>query len=284
MLVDLATLQVPAPRTVSRATWAAAAAALCVTVGVWTLGLLTSLAFNATLGRVEGFGDESVLTQWRYGQQALFVPALIALATALVLLACRPIWRPLIGAGGRVFKRLRLSASAATAGQWLLLGQLAAAIIIGWRFRDILGAVMVRVNDASTSALTPLAPGGVMVEERAWFTITTSVSLLAMISAWWAILSPRGRIGSGRPLGLAAAGGAVALLLLLVLVTPYRLLYLNKKERVEFEATRCYITGTRPGDLLLYCPDAPPPKNRVVSASDERVHRSNVIESIFTTP
>src|SRR5262249_24089307 len=157
--------------------------------------------FNATLGRVEGFGDESLLMLWRYGQQAIFVPVLVALVGALVLLAFRPVWRPLLGSAALVFKRIHLSASASTAAQWLLLGQLAAAVIIGWRFRGILGAVVIRVNEASTAALAPLAPVDGMADERMWFTIATSMALLAMMLAWWAILRRPSPNPSSKPLG-----------------------------------------------------------------------------------
>src|SRR5262249_3837821 len=121
-------------------------------------------------------------------------------------------------------------------------------------------------------------------DERAAFAISMSTTLLAMLFGWWAVGKRLRRASASAPVGTVTAGTLVAALLLFALVVPYRLLYLNKKERVEFETNRCYIPGVRPGDLLLYCPDVPVPKNRVVSASDPRVRRSHVIESIFTQP
>ena len=63
---------------------------------------------------------------------------------------------------------------------------------------------------------------------------------------------------------------------------PYRILYQNAFERVDVAGERCYLLGVDRDEGLITCPDAPPPRNRVIKLSDPAVHRLGVIESIFT--
>ena len=93
-----------------------------------------------------------------------------------------------------------------------------------------------------------------------------------------------------RAIDRASVGaGPVALMCLVIAVlvfwyeAPYRTFHHSKFERITFGGDRCYITGTGGADLLIYCPDVAPPRNRIVPRSDPRIRRLGIIESIFSS-
>jgi hypothetical protein len=65
---------------------------------------------------------------------------------------------------------------------------------------------------------------------------------------------------------------------------PYRLLSYSAFPRVNFNGQRCYQTGTSGKQVLLFCPDTPPPRNRIVLAEDPAIEPTGVIESVFSPP
>ena len=75
-------------------------------------------------------------------------------------------------------------------------------------------------------------------------------------------------------------GFVVACIALVSLVAPYRLLYKNEFERVNWKNTSCYITGEHASDALLFCPDLQPVRN--VVAPKTTIQRVGRPESIFT--
>ena len=98
------------------------------------------------------------------------------------------------------------------------------------------------------------------------------------------ILQLRRRLGTrGGAGGLAAVVVVVAALLALNEV-PYRILFQSKALRIAYGDLRCYVIGEDPQRWLLYCPDATPPRNRIIQRSDPAVRSSGVRESIFTVP
>jgi hypothetical protein len=62
---------------------------------------------------------------------------------------------------------------------------------------------------------------------------------------------------------------------------PYRLMYQSAFERVDVDGLRCYALGRNSSNVLLHCPDSEPPRNRVVSIADTRLHHRGVFESMF---
>ena len=79
------------------------------------------------------------------------------------------------------------------------------------------------------------------------------------------------------------AGGVIATCVALAFLHfPYRLLYANKFKAVTWADNRCYVTGERGNQLLLFCPLLDSPRNRRVSAGDSRLVDPGVSENIFT--
>ncbi len=71
--------------------------------------------------------------------------------------------------------------------------------------------------------------------------------------------------------------------LLLMRAVPYRVVYQNAFERVDYGTMRCYDLGRRQGMVRLFCPDEPPPRIRDKPVTDPALHDRNISESVFTT-
>ena len=131
-------------------------------------------------------------------------------------------------------------------------------------------------------ALAKLSPFN--IEEHILYGRVLDVLILAIGAAWYWILRMRRRIDANRGLPSVVLGLTILAGLILLLVFPYRIIWHNAFERVTFGNDRCYQIGERSGQLLLYCPEVSPPRNRVVSSTDPAVKRERLVESIFTPP
>jgi hypothetical protein len=257
------------------------------------LGFLTSMAFNVTLGRSAGFANESPLAWWVWGLRALLPHAIYLTAGVLALLLVRSVFRLArrVLAGLDRWCRRTSSAFAEWAlragfadltlvGQLLVLVQVALIVAFCYRFRELLSALTLFINDALAGSMALLEPSNAVTH------VTYGRQLDAVIlftaAAWVAVVRQRRRQGLPAVDASAGAGIAGLAVCLLLLILPYRTMWQNEFERVQFDNNRCYVIGQRPNDLLVHCPDLPPPRNRVVSRSDERLRLLGVIENIFT--
>jgi hypothetical protein len=84
------------------------------------------------------------------------------------------------------------------------------------------------------------------------------------------------------PSGALAGGAAVVVLSFASLDVPYRLFLHNEFEAARWNGASCYILGERTDDLLLFCPDLPVPRNRVVQKRTSTIEREGRRESLFT--
>jgi hypothetical protein len=166
----------------------------------------------------------------------------------------------------------------ATLAQWLLVAQLGGIAVLAWRFRHLLQA-------ATQPAQAPaeyVALLSSQSDEALFYRGALSLLLWAMVLGWYALL---GRPGAATliPSTTKFAGAAAVLCALLMLEVPYRLLYHNEFTRVSFVDQRCYEIGRATKEVLLYCPDAQPPRIRRVTEQDIRLPPAGVIinESIF---
>jgi hypothetical protein len=138
------------------------------------------------------------------------------------------------------------------------------------------------VDQADSRTFAALRPGREF--ENSLFGLTLDMLIVASAVAWVALL--RARRQRGLPLlDAASAGGLTALAVaLLLLNAPYRIIWHNEFPRIDLAGARCYLTGETSRELLLFCPEVPPPHNRVVPAPDPRLRRLDVVESMFTMP
>ncbi|HSC27416.1 MAG TPA: serine/threonine-protein kinase [Vicinamibacterales bacterium] len=276
-----------APSNTAIVVWRWGAAAAAVLVLVWTLGFLTSTAFNQVLGRTAAFSDGTPLTWLTWGVRSLVAPAIFALLAILALRVLLSLWQalrrlvPLVGRlAGRTGQRMAHTFGALrppALGQLLLMLQIASVAVVWFLFRDLIAAFTKYVDTADAAALLPLSPAN---DAHIIYRALLTLMLFGMAAAWYRLWvhQPPG----DRPDRITAAGGlAVMAVVLLMLEVPYRLTYWPEFERVEFAGARCYLLGESEGRLLLHCPDKMPPRNSLVPEDDARVERLAVIENIF---
>ena len=256
-------------------------------------GLLTSTAFNVTTGRVPPFVHDSPKDWFELGLRSFVAPGLYISAMVVVgwaaLFALRVL--SLIGTIDRVIGRVRSRVSQVVArlglddpivfGQAVAAAGLAALLIVIWGFADLLLACFTTISDGEASRLAALGPG----HRGAWFRFALDVLLLAFGCAIVRIRWLRRARPPGQPGWPLTPIVTLAIATMLLSELPYRLLWQNQAERIEFAGNRCYVLGTNEGTGLIYCPDTPPPRIRVVEMNDRALQRlGRPRESIFTAP
>jgi hypothetical protein len=130
------------------------------------------------------------------------------------------------------------------------------------------------VDSAPAEALAVLHPDNGRLE---LYRAALTLLVFTMLLSWRALRH------SGRPIDRGTTIGAVALLAIAVLLleVPWRLIYKSDFERVEYADQRCYETGRREGEILLFCPDTAPPRNLVRAIDDPRLRRTGDWDNIF---
>ena len=165
-------------------------------------------------------------------------------------------------------------------GSCALLLSAAATIAAWWHFRALMLAVLAIASTAPLDTLRQLAPDAVFEHNR--YRIAFSFIVMFSAALWQPALRLVGRGHSINP-SLVAGGAIVLCIALGMLHAPYRLLYHNAVfEAVSWNGGRCYILGERAGDVLLFCPLAQPPRNRIIPNGDSALQRLGVRESVFT--
>jgi serine/threonine-protein kinase len=295
MLAALAEPTSPARPALSWPVLAAAGTAAVVLLP-FLLGQLTTAAYNFVVGRVEGFADDSLISTWTIGRHMLLAPAVYVLVTYLMyrlvaafcrrmaawpIIARQPIARRVRRLCARVVRPFREMDSGAM-GDLLLAGQVILIVALCWIFWNVISASLSPLTDSEPIVYDPFRRGG---NGRHVYRYSLTVALFVMLAAWMHLLYRRPRAGRVGPMN-AAAGFALAGLVLILLVLPYRIIWMSDGQRVDYEGMRCYITGSQPRNgpqqYLLYCPDASKPKVRIVPVKDPALRFLGRSENIFT--
>ena len=254
-------------------------------------GILSSRQFNNALGRSD-FVSESVLDWFVWGAMSCLAPAVLLLIAMLaigllivlrnVLLTVSEKARGMESAVRlwlvRAAHRLHLDEVSVLASCVVLVSTVA-LYSAWWGFSPLFEAYFQRVSTARAEDLALLAPDYIRYhgDYRKAFIWIVFLSVLA----WF----PVARLAAFRReklnRGMLAGGAAVVLLGLALLDFPYRLLRQNRFVAVTWNGVYCYNIGERWDDLLLFCPDLRPPRNRIVSKSTN-LTPTGVTESIFT--
>jgi hypothetical protein len=284
-----------APAESSLGRWTAVVMVALLIVGA--LGLLTTTAFNSSLERDATFSTDSVMDWWIFGFRSLVGPLLLS---ALAVLAGRlavTVWHallrvvpPLKRAVRRVTGALAKTAphigaaSSAELSQWLVALHFGALVFIALRFQDLISAV-VNPGYVGPDLLRLLDPNDLTPSNyRAALTLV----LVGASAAWYALLTrPGSRAAVHRT--TIGAGVAAAGFTLVMLTVPYRLVYYNEMPKLSLDGARCYEVGARPAEagahgpqLLLYCPDLPSPRIRIVDSTAVTRPSTTVRESMFS--
>ena len=258
-------------------------------VAIFTLGLLTSVAFNQSLQREGGFSEDRWSDWWTYGVRSLVAPvvyAAVLLLTGRVALGIWHLTRRVVPGLRRTTDMLTSSVSGlfrvvgatsgASIGHWVVGLSLTALLMVWWHYDDLLYAV-VFPNVADRSTLHALEPESL---QPLTYRGALTTAIVAMVLSWQALRS-RPNLWATIDRATRSAGLALIICAVLLLEVPYRLLYQNERRRVDLAEARCYELGTSETGVLLYCPDSPP-RIQIVPIEDSRLRRLNTVESIFT--
>jgi serine/threonine protein kinase len=260
-------------------------------VSLIALGALSSVAFNQFLGR-SAFASESALDSFSWGLKSSLLPAYLLIWTAVVASVVVALRRLAIGRSS-VAARLEQNAQRFIDG-WILKGSLnpgsaspalvlafsAGALVCGWWYFWWLISVFPGTASSSPAALLAVfAP--VHAPDHDFYRAVFSCVVLLSCLSWYAVLKLARRQGQRVNSNLLAGGIAVMVLALATVDAPYRLFRHNGFEAAKWQGQMCYIIGERATDLLLFCPELQPPRNRVVR-KDTQIERLGVFENIFT--
>jgi hypothetical protein len=259
-----------------------------------SLGFLNSTTFNITLSRTgpfAAFGRETTWEHFVWGVRSVVPMLAYAVMAALVAGVARFAFGLLLVHPGlkaavtRLRTRLRMAATrvgmddpVAMTQALATVGIVAIALVIWW-FRDLTVAwTGGYINSTPTEWFRPLYNKN---PDRGYYRIV--VTLLATgfgVALARTIQLRRQRRTKG---GLGALMMLVAVVATLIVMgnLPYRLFSHSEFERVDYGSLRCYDIGKAADEVLMYCPELGPPRNRIVKQSDPSLVRLGIVESIF---
>src|SRR5262245_40668738 len=253
------------------------------------LGLISTGTLNVTLGR-RGFDVEPFSATLVWGARSVIGPAILIVIlltitwlVASVLQVARTV-KPI----DRLVRRVTESPACAHVSQLALdpirVAQLVAmggGIAIGvicWRFRDMLEAWSNFADTMPASDLVALGDVGRQLAFR--FEASLLVVVLGFLLVH--VLRMRSRQNTTRGRSTVVACCAVLAAAVLLNDAPYRLIYDTTGQPATLSGHRCYVIGESVSRVLLFCPDLPPPRNRIVAQNDPALLRLGIRESIFT--
>jgi predicted Ser/Thr protein kinase len=251
------------------------------------LGSLTSVAFNNTLERA-GFVSETIWERAMWGLKACVLQAFVLLLGWLGQAVLLALWRVSTSVSPRVkavdewmrarFAPLRRDPAVLASGVLLLS---TFALLAAWSyFWPLIDALTTRVSTAPADLIAILAPD--FAEHHDLYRQVFSWLAVGTIVAWYVVSRLAERVGVTLSRGVVAGVIVVVCLQLGSLAISYRLLIHNTSEAVHWRDQTCYVTGQRPEDVLIFCPGAAPPRNKVVSRRDAAFERLGRTESVFT--
>jgi serine/threonine protein kinase len=251
------------------------------------IGFLNTTAFNLSFGRTGTFASQSASTYVSWGLRAMFPSAVIMTLAAVVVLTLRFACGLLLlmPAVNRFVARVRTTRVVATLESPVVLAQTLAAaaavalVLESWHRWDLISAWGALINTAPAQSLLPLDPAH--VRARGWYRTEIDLLVLAFSYGLYRVQVLRAQLKVTD--GLAPVVMLTAIIGVFVLMNewPYRVFYYNEFEAIDFAGARCYVTGQTDAQMLVFCPGAGPPRNRIVPNTDPRVHRLGVVENVF---
>ena len=108
------------------------------------------------------------------------------------------------------------------------------------------------------------------------------LELIIVVLAAGMVRIRRAARAAGRPAWPLMIGpGAVILVALFLLVTPWRLLFSIDFQEAVFDSRTCLVVGETADSDLLHCPAVTPPRMFSVQRSDARLRRMPQIGNLF---
>jgi predicted Ser/Thr protein kinase len=259
-----------------------------------SLGFLNSVAYNITLARTgpfAAFGRESVVDYFYWGLRSVVAPIFYVIVTMLAVAAVKFTIRLLMlsPAVSRFIGRLRVSIAVITTKLNLddpvVLAQALATLgivmvgLIVWWFSDLNRAWTTASID--TSPVEWFRPLDMANPGRWQYRLVLTLLTLAFSMGLARVIALRRKHRRAHGLGGLILLAATVATMVLIADVPYRLFNYNQCERVDLGDLHCYDIGETGDEVLVYCPGASPPRNRIVKRSDPQLRRIGIVESIF---
>jgi len=157
---------------------------------------------------------------------------------------------------------------------------LIALAAVCWRFWNVILAFTGFVSTSDAARFLPLRSDD--LHDVWWYRFSLDAIILVLTVSLVRLVRMRARLRVREGAGGLALVGTVLALAVLMNEVPYRILWQNRFEKIDYSGTRCYIIGEHGDELLAYCPDTAVPRNRTFKRSDPRIRTLGVIESVFT--
>jgi len=278
------------PRGLQR--WRVVAALLLAVASIMGgLGWMMTAAFNGTLGRSGAFAAESFRSNFVWSARSLVAPFVYATLAVAALWFVRFILqlltlsrsadtaeRKVIAGWQRLAARLSLHDALVFESGLVTVGVMTLATV-AWHFNALMRAWGSNISTAPAEVILRLGPGN--EGEKVLYRAVLTVLLLLFAGGLGHAIRLRLRRPASR-WGSFAACVAIVVSILLLNEVPYRILWHNQAPRVSYNGMRCYVIGGSNADRLLFCPDASPPRNRIVRDTDPSIVETGVTESIFS--
>ena len=269
----------------------AAALLLAIPAIMWSLGWIMTSAFNNTLGRTGAFAAESGRAYFVWSAKSLIAPFVYGTLAVGALWGARFILRLLAlsrsadtierhatATWNRLSEKLSLHDPLVFEAGLVTLGILALGAV-GWQFNELIQAWSSNISTAPAEAIVRLGP--VQENGKILYRAVLTVLLLVFTGGLFHTLRLRARRPT-KKWGSFAASVAIVVSILLLNEVPYRILWQNQAPRVSYDGMRCYVIGRSNPELLIFCPDGSPPRNRVVRENDPLIRTTGITESIFS--
>ncbi|HYN07806.1 MAG TPA: serine/threonine-protein kinase [Vicinamibacterales bacterium] len=233
---------------------------------VLVLGYLTTVHYDRAIGRSQDFSGEGFPTWLQYGFRSLLPTTIYTTVLMLIVRLFDALWhfvQRLAPPVRRLTDHARSSISGtfgrlagwdgASRAQFLLLMQMLTFGLTLWVYRGLIALLPVTVNEADPASLAVLAP---LDSNGLLFTYTAVMSVLLGTGALcWGLLRRNPLLWATVPATSVAAAAALMALMLLLIAVPDRLFFKSVAPEVLYQAQRCFVTGEKGDERLLYCPE-----------------------------
>lgn len=233
---------------------------------VLVLGFLTTVHYDRAISRSPEFSGEGFTTWLEYGFRSLLPMAVWMTLPMVILRLVEALWhfvQRLAPPVRRLADHARTSISGtfgriagwdgASIAQALLLAQTLAIAVVLWRYRELIALLPMKVNEAAPASFAVLAP----VDSNGTLYSYTPVmcSLLALSMIAWVWLRRQPLLWATVPATSVVAATALSTVVVFLIAVPDRLFFKSEAQEVTYAGSRCFVTGSRGDDRLLYCPD-----------------------------
>jgi len=268
----------------------AALLVIAAIVSLTLIGFATSTAYSSPMGLTMSFEGESPVWWPVWGLRSLVLPfaqisfALVVLGVAsqvwrITLAAFKPLqhWCQRLSAATTNFSGWLRSIPTATLASGLLVAHVVTLTVFLWRSKDVLLAINSFLLQSGSLAV--LGPD--YADDRKLFVRLLSLLVLVFGWSWYRLLKMNSQTRQQTSATIWVAPAVMMIFTFGLMVTPYRLFFQSRGERVSYAAQSCYLVGQKGNEAKLFCPFQGTAWNKVVSLNDPALKRSGTIETIF---